>query len=191
MKPAILKRLGAFSLGLALIASTGCFKSAQQKSDEAAEAALANPTAFRLYVSNEVSGDLTIIDSATYKVIATVPLGKRPRGIHASPDRKTIFIAVSGSPVAGPGVDESTLPPPDRSADGIAVFDVKQNKVVRIIHAGVDPEIMGGRPCVSSTRVPVGLFGSQITIILVLGVIARRIAARSFSCSDRFRQRPR
>jgi YVTN family beta-propeller protein len=123
-----------------LIPAAGCFKSPEQKAKEADEAALANPTAFRLYVSNEVSGDLSIIDSSTYKVLATVPLGKRPRGIHPSPDRKTIYIAVSGSPVAGPGVDESTLPPPDRSADGVAVFDVKQNKVVRTIHAGADPE---------------------------------------------------
>jgi PQQ-dependent catabolism-associated beta-propeller protein len=97
-------------------------------------------SAFRLYVTNEVSGDLTVIDSATYRVIATVPLGKRPRGIHASPDRKTIYVALSGSPIAGPDVDESTLPPPDKSADGIGVFDVAQNKVVRMLKAGSDPE---------------------------------------------------
>jgi NAD(P)-dependent dehydrogenase (short-subunit alcohol dehydrogenase family) len=36
---------------------------------------------------------MTIIDSATSNVIATVALGKRPRGIHASPDRKTIYVA--------------------------------------------------------------------------------------------------
>ncbi|WP_213804044.1 beta-propeller fold lactonase family protein [Granulicella sp. dw_53] len=94
----------------------------------------------RIYVTNEVSGDLTVIDSVTYKVLATVPLGKRPRGIHASPDHKTLYIALSGSPIAGPDVDESTLPPPDRSADGIGVFDVKQNKVIRILHGGPDPE---------------------------------------------------
>ena len=97
-------------------------------------------SAFRLYVTNEVSGDMTVIDSATYNVIATVPLGKRPRGIHASPDRKTIYVALSGSPIAGPDVDESTLPPPDKSADGIGVFDTTQNKVVRVIKGGSDPE---------------------------------------------------
>ena len=68
------------------------------------------------------------------------PLGKRPRGIHASPDHKTIYVALSGSPIAGPDVDESTLPPPDKTADGIGVFDVAQNKVVRTIHGGSDPE---------------------------------------------------
>jgi YVTN family beta-propeller protein len=56
-----------------------------------------------------VSVDMTVIDSATSNVIATAPLGKRPRGIHASPDRKTIYVALSGSPIAGPGVDEDSL----------------------------------------------------------------------------------
>src|SRR5580658_2605111 len=100
----------------------------------------ADSSAFRIYVTNEVSGDMTVIDSATYNVIATVPLGKRPRGIHASPDRKTIYVALSGSPIAGPGVDETTLPPPDKSADGIGVFDVAQNKLIKIIPGGSDPE---------------------------------------------------
>jgi hypothetical protein len=61
------------------------------------------------------------------------------RGIHASPDLKTIFVALSGSPIAGPDVDEST-PPPDKSPDGIGVFDVAQNKLVRMIKGGSDPE---------------------------------------------------
>ena len=98
------------------------------------------PGGYRVYVTNEVSGDLTIIDSEKMAVVAMVPLGKRPRGIHASPDGKTIYVALSGSPIAGPGVDESTLPPPDKSADGIGVFDVAQQKLLRVIPSGSDPE---------------------------------------------------
>src|SRR5271155_2573174 len=108
--------------------------------EKAEKKAPEDSTAFRIFVTNEVSGDMTVIDSATYNVIATVPLGKRPRGIHPSPDRKTIYVALSGSPIAGPDVDESTLPPPDKSADGIGVFDVAQRKVLRIIPGGSDPE---------------------------------------------------
>jgi YVTN family beta-propeller protein len=95
---------------------------------------------FRVYVTNERSGDLTVIDSGTMQVTATIPLGKRPRGIHASPDHRFLYIALSGSPIAGPGVDESKLPPPDKTADGIGVFDVSQNKLVRMIQSGSDPE---------------------------------------------------
>jgi YVTN family beta-propeller protein len=95
---------------------------------------------YRIYVTNEASGEMSIIDSARHEVTATVKLGKRPRGIHASPDGKTIYVALSGSPMAPPGVDESKLPPPDRSADGIGVFDVGTSQLVRVIAAGDDPE---------------------------------------------------
>ncbi|MBM3768866.1 MAG: hypothetical protein FJW32_26085, partial [Acidobacteria bacterium] len=95
---------------------------------------------YRIYITNEASGDMSVISSSTHEVISTVAIGKRPRGIHASPDGSTIYIALSGSPFAPPGVDESKLPPPDRRADGIGVFDVKQNKVVKILEGGTDPE---------------------------------------------------
>ena len=95
---------------------------------------------FRIYVTNENSGDLSVIDASTLEVLATVPLGKRPRGIHSSPDGKTVYVALSGSPIGGPGVDESKLPPPDKTADGIGVFDVQQNKLLRLIQSGSDPE---------------------------------------------------
>jgi YVTN family beta-propeller protein len=94
----------------------------------------------RIYVTNENSGDLSVIDGSTLEVVATIPLGKRPRGIHASPDGKTIYVALSGSPIGGPGVDESKLPPADKSADGIGVFEVRQNKLLRLIQSGSDPE---------------------------------------------------
>jgi len=103
-------------------------------------AGCAKQEAYRIYVTNERSGDLSIIDSTTHEVVSTVPLGKRPRGIHASPDGKLIYVALSGSPIAGPGVDESTLPPADKSADGIGVFDVAQGKLVKMLKSGSDPE---------------------------------------------------
>src|SRR5437899_3003306 len=59
---------------------------------------------YRVYVTNESSGDLSVINGSTLEVIATVPLGKRPRGIHVSPDGRTIYVALSGSPQAPPGV---------------------------------------------------------------------------------------
>jgi YVTN family beta-propeller protein len=96
--------------------------------------------AVAVYVTNETSGDLTIIDAATATALQTIPLGKRPRGLSASPDRRLLYVALSGSPVAGPGVDESKLPPPDRSADGIGVVDVEQRKLVRVLESGTDPE---------------------------------------------------
>src|SRR6185295_3162497 len=57
-----------------------------------------------------------------------------------NPDHTKLFVALSGSPIAGPGVDESKLPPGDRSADGIGVVDLKTMKVERILPSGQDPE---------------------------------------------------
>ena len=61
-----------------------------------------------------------------------LPLGKRPRGVRVSPDAAMLYVALSGSPFAPPGVEEKTLPPPDRSADGIGVVDVRTLRLVRV-----------------------------------------------------------
>lgn len=114
--------------------------SCSHPAEKAVEKVVETPGGYRIYITNETSGDLSVIDSGTMAVVATVPLGKRPRGIHASPDGKTIYVALSGSPPAPPGVDESKLPPPDKSADGIGVFDVASGKLVRMLKAGSDPE---------------------------------------------------
>ena len=41
------------------------------------------PDAFDIYVTNERSGDVSVIDGETNAVVATIPAGKRPRGIHS------------------------------------------------------------------------------------------------------------
>ena len=95
---------------------------------------------YRVYVTNEGSGDLSVIAGGTHDVLATVPLGKRPRGIKVSPDGTRLFVALSGSPPAPPGTDASTLPPPDRAADGIGIVDVATERIVTVVRAGTDPE---------------------------------------------------
>src|SRR6202020_2223974 len=135
-----MRKLGCVLFAVGLFA-TGCNSSkAPEQPVQSVQTAPAETSEPRIYVTNEVSGDLSVIDSGNYNLLSTVPLGKRPRGIHPSPDHKTIYVALSGSPIAGPDVDESTLPPPDKSADGIGVFDTTQNKVVRMIKGGSDPE---------------------------------------------------
>jgi YVTN family beta-propeller protein len=93
-----------------------------------------------VYVSNEESNDIAVIDGSTDTLVTTIFVGKRPRGIKLSPDGKNLFVALSGSPMAPPGVDESKLPPPDRAADGIAIVDVASRQVIRTLSTGEDPE---------------------------------------------------
>ena len=49
-------------------------------------------------------------------------------------------MALSGSPRAGPGVDESKLPPGDHTADGVGVVDLASHKLLRTLESGQDPE---------------------------------------------------
>jgi len=114
---------------------------------------LAAGMGFQVYVTNERSGDVTVIDGATFKVVETIPVGKRPRGIHASPDGRTVYVATSGTPIeAPPQLDANGNPvfqrdqddeddvKADKSADGIGVLDVATRKVTRRIKVGSDPE---------------------------------------------------
>ena len=108
---------------------------------------------YEIFVSNEKSGDLTVISGTDFHVVATIPVGKRPRGIRASPDGDTVYVALSGTPIEPPpqldaqgnpifqkdsGDDEAAKS--DKSADGIGLVDVAQKKFLRKIPAGSDPE---------------------------------------------------
>src|SRR5947207_6071594 len=116
-------RLVAATFGVLCVASVIC----------------AEPPSYFVCVSNERSGDVTVIDGSTDAVIATVPVGKRPRGIHATPDAKRLFVTLSGSPRMAPGLDENR-PPADKRADGLAVIDPVARKLIDRWHVGFDPE---------------------------------------------------
>jgi len=92
-----------------------------------------------VYVSNEDSGDISVIDPARMASVGSILVGKRPRGVRVSQDAK-VYVALSGSAKGGPNVDESRLPPPDRAADGIGVVDAATRKLLRTLPSGADPE---------------------------------------------------
>ena len=94
----------------------------------------------RLYVSDERGGNVVIVDPQAARVVATIPVGKRPRGIQLSLDERRAYVALSGSPMGGPNVDESKLPPPERRYDGIGVIDLAAQKLVATYPSGADPE---------------------------------------------------
>ena len=109
---------------------------------------------YEVFVSNERSGDLTVISGADFRVVTNIPVGKRPRGIRASPDGKTVYVALSGTPIEPPpqldaqgnpilqknSDDDDAKAKSDKAADGIGLVDVAQRKFLRKISAGSDPE---------------------------------------------------
>src|SRR5213080_4373590 len=101
--------------------------------------ARAESPGYLVFVSNERSGDITVIDGATDAVVTTFKAGKRPRGIHATPDGKRLFVTLSGSPRMAPSVDENRAPA-DNTAYGIGVIDSAAHKLTDRWHVGSDPE---------------------------------------------------
>ena len=133
-------------LAIAVIFGSGCSreqKAAPDKKPTAAPLVVSTPL---IYVSDEPGGTIAVVDPAKAEVVANIAVGKRPRGVQLSRDPKFLYVAVSGSPAAGPGVDESKLPPADRSADGVAVVDLAARKVARILPGGQDPEMFDASP---------------------------------------------
>ena len=127
---------------LAAVLAVGCLPSG------------ARGASYQIVVSNERSNDITVISGADYSVLATIPVGKRPRGIHGSPDGKLVYVALSGTPIAAPpqldahgnpifkrgSDDDDSDVESDKTADGIGVVDLAARKLKSKIFAGSDPE---------------------------------------------------
>ncbi len=95
-----------------------------------------------VYVTNEDAGTISIISTATRKVVGEVEVGTRPRGVEVSPDGELIYVALSGSPKCPPTVsdEECAKLGADKTKDGIAVIDARRQAVLRVLPGGSDPE---------------------------------------------------
>ncbi|HWE44015.1 MAG TPA: cytochrome D1 domain-containing protein [Gemmatimonadaceae bacterium] len=94
--------------------------------DAAAQRSGRAPLAF---VSNEASHDISVVDLGARRVVATIPVGGRARGVQAAPGGRVVYVAVS---------DDS--PTVESSADAIVAIDVATLRVTGRIEAGTDPE---------------------------------------------------
>jgi YVTN family beta-propeller protein len=106
----------------------------------------------RAYVANQGSDSLSVIDLAEGTVVATQPVGDRPRGVALSPDGSRLFVAELGDDTVR-HLDASTLetlaltPVPDRpcglavTPDGarLLVTHLLRGDVTVIPLAGTDP----------------------------------------------------
>src|SRR4051794_20647251 len=115
-------------MGLMLLAHGGQLSAAESAS-------------FQVCVSNEKAGTITLIDGVSRQALTNLAIGKRPRGIHASPDGKLLYVALSGTPISGPPELDAKGNPifrkddddakSDHSADGIAVLDLRARRLLR------------------------------------------------------------
>lgn len=78
---------------------------------------------YDVYVTNEGSGDLSVIDGSTWKVVATWELGTRPRGVAVARDGRRLFVAFNGT-----------------GEDGVGVLDAASGRLVNVIRGVSNPE---------------------------------------------------
>jgi len=96
----------------------------------------------RAYSTNEDDGTVSVIDTDRGAAIATIAVGKRPRGLALSPDGKLLYVAVSGLPKCPPPMTDADCARLERdsAADGIAVVDTAALTRTRTIGGVSDPE---------------------------------------------------
>jgi YVTN family beta-propeller protein len=98
--------------------------------------------AARAYVSNEDDGTVTQVDTERLTALATLAVGKRPRGLALSHDGKRLYVALSGLPKCPPPMTDEDCArlPRDRQADGIAVIDTATFRPLTVLRGVSDPE---------------------------------------------------
>jgi YVTN family beta-propeller protein len=72
------------------------------------------------YITNDGSGNVSVIDTATNTVIATITVGTAPFAVAVSPDGGTVYVA---------NID----------SDNVSVIDTATNKVIATITVGNSP----------------------------------------------------
>ncbi|MBO0734316.1 MAG: YncE family protein [Methylocapsa sp.] len=94
-------------------------------------------------VCNGSPDAVSVIDTATGAVAATIPVGSCPDGVAVSPDGKQVYAANSGS-------------------DTVSVIDTRTNKVAATIPAGKGPSGVGIIP--APPGVPFSVFSARLAI---------------------------
>jgi YVTN family beta-propeller protein len=130
-------------------------------SSPSAESAAASP---RIYVTNQLDNTASVIDGGTEKVVATVRVGISPAQMAVSPDRRSVYIANTGSDTVsvlntGDNTIARTIALPSGSApvdvavgskgrylytanggsDRVSVLDTRARRVVASVRVGTQP----------------------------------------------------
>jgi len=121
-----------------------------------------------IYVTNEKSNTVSVIDGQSLEVTKTIDVGQRPRGLVMSRDNKTLYICASDSDeIEAIDLDSYAVssvvstPDPERidiSPDGkllfasnendnlVSIIDIAAHTVTDTVPVGVEPEGMGVSP---------------------------------------------
>ena len=116
-------------------------------------AAFAVPShAGRAFVSNEKGNSVTVIDTDTFEVIETVPVGVRPRGIILSPSGHELYVCTS-------------------DMDYVEVYDPETMEFLHTLPSGPDPELFVLHPSGN----PLYIANEDDNIVTVVDVVTHEV----------------
>ena len=101
----------------------------QAAAQQAAASSRARAKPALAFVSNEGSRTVSVVDLAARRVVATIPVPARPRGIQVSPDGERVYVALSDD-----------QPNVQSAGDAIVEIDVARREIVARHASGTDPE---------------------------------------------------
>ena len=120
------------------------------------------------YITNLVSANVSVIDTATNTVIATIPVGGlSPFGVAVTPDGRKVYVANSGS-------------------NNVFVIDTASNLVLAVVSVGIQPVAFGAfirqpAPFAGTPREP-GCHGKSVSALAEqFGGLPAAATARGFS----------
>jgi YVTN family beta-propeller protein len=122
------------------------------------------PEGGKVYVVNELSNSVSVIDAATNTVIATIPVGTQPAGVAVSPDGSRVYVTNANSP--------------DFSQPGtVSVIDAATNTVIATIPVGTTPGGVsvtpdGSRVYVANAFSPVSVIDAVKNIVVATITVA-------------------
>src|ERR1700722_8686988 len=104
-----MRRIGIASATIALAACTakepprgaGAAADTSRPAASSTAAPALPPATGRVYASNEGANTISVIDLAKDTVVATIPVGNRPRGMALSPDGKTVYVTLGRDNAVG------------------------------------------------------------------------------------------
>ncbi|MET7492672.1 Ig-like domain-containing protein [Streptomyces sp900116325] len=123
--------MGRYVLGLLLSMAMAALAGVALPAGQAA----AVPPGTYAYVANANGDNVSVIDTATDAVIATIPLGDGPRGVAVTPDGTRVYVT-------------------NNNSDNVSVIDTTTAAVIATVPVGDDPQKVVVTPDATHVYVP-------------------------------------
>ena len=117
------------------------------------------------YITNDGSGNVSVIDTATNSVTATITVGSAPEGVAVSPDGSTVYVA-------------------NQHSNNVSVIDTATNRVSATIPVGSEPGGVAVTP--DGSKVYVANLASKTVSVIATATNTVTDTITGFTAPDAF-----